>query len=95
LFPSVTLLIAPTSCFSSCPSQSIDPSILLIEARREITGRIDDVTGEILFGDLSHPEIDDILDDLGEMVMKRGGKVVITPADKMPSQTGAAAIYRY
>lgn len=33
--------------------------------------------------------------DLGELVLKKGGNVVIVSKDKMPSPTGVAAIYRY
>lgn len=41
------------------------------------------------------PNLDDVLDDIGELALKRGGQVVVVPADKMPTDTGAAAIYRY
>jgi hypothetical protein len=68
---------------------------LLIEARREIPGRIDAATGEIEFDDLAHPELDDVLDDLGELALKMGGQVVVVPAERMPTETGVAAIYRY
>jgi len=67
----------------------------LIEARREIPGRIDPVTGDIESGDLAHPEVDDVLDDLGTLVVKMGGNVVIVPTEQMPTETGVAAIYRY
>jgi hypothetical protein len=68
---------------------------LMIEAVRKIPGRIDSATGEIEFGDLSHPEVDDVLDDLGELALKKGGQIVIVPAERMPTVTGIAAIYRY
>lgn len=68
---------------------------LLIEADRQIPGRIDAATGRIEFDDLAHPEVDDLLDDLGELVLKMGGQVVVVPAERMPTQTGAAAIYRF
>jgi hypothetical protein len=68
---------------------------LMIEAVRKIPGRIDSATGEIEFGDLSHPEVDDMLDDLGELALKKGGQIVIVPAERMPTDTGIAAIYRY
>jgi hypothetical protein len=67
---------------------------LLIEADREIPGAIDPTTGAIMLNDLDHPEIDDLLDDLGERVMKAGGEVVVVPAERMPTETGIAAIYR-
>ena len=68
---------------------------LMIEAVRKIPGRIDSATGEIEFGDLSHPEVDDVLDDLGELALKKGGQIVIVPAERMPTDTGIVAIYRY
>lgn len=68
---------------------------LMIEADRMLPGRIDPATGEIEFGEISHPEVDDVLDDLGELALKKGGQIVIIPAKQMPTDTGIAAIYRY
>ena len=68
---------------------------LLIEACREIPGRINAVSGDIELDDLANPEVDDMLDDLGMLALKMGGQVVILPADRMPTKTGIAAIYRY
>jgi hypothetical protein len=68
---------------------------LLIEARREIPGRINAATGDIEFDDLVHPEVGDVLDDLAMIALKMGGKVVIVPTERMPTKTGLAAIYRY
>lgn len=68
---------------------------LLVEADRQIPGRIDAATGEIEFADLADPEVDDLLDDLGEWVLKMGGQVVIVPKERMPTLTGIAAIYRF
>lgn len=68
---------------------------LLIEADREIPGRVDAATGDIEFDDLAHPEVDDVLDDLGALALKMGGQVVIVSTEQMPTDTGIAAIYRY
>lgn len=68
---------------------------LLVEAGRQEAGRIDPATGRIAFAELTHPEVDDVLDDLGELVLKMGGQIVVVPGERMPTQTGAAAIYRY
>jgi len=68
---------------------------LLIEASREIPGRIDAATGDIESDDLADPEVDDVLDDLGALALKMGGRVVVVPAERMPTETGIAAIYRY
>ena len=58
--------------------------MLLVEADRQIPGRIDPVSGEVAFGDLAHPEVDDLLDDLAEIVLRRGGDVVVVPAAGCP-----------
>ncbi|ADJ28246.1 hypothetical protein [Nitrosococcus watsonii] len=68
---------------------------LLIEADRIIPGYIDAASGKIITDNLSNPDIDDVLDDLGECVLKTGGEVVIVPTERMPTETGAAAIYRF
>jgi hypothetical protein len=68
---------------------------LLIEAERHIPGTIDYASGRISSGDLDHPEIDDLLDDLGELVVRKGGEVVIVPAERMPTRTGIAAVHRF
>ena len=68
---------------------------LLIEADRQIAGQLNCETGQVEVADLSNPQVDDLLDDLGELVEKMGGKVLVMPADQMPSQTGLAATYRY
>ncbi len=68
---------------------------LLIEAEREVPGRIDTATGRVDFAKLADPEVDDALDDLAELVLQAGGRVVVVPAARMPSATGVAAIYRF
>ena len=68
---------------------------LLIENERQIAGRLDDRTGEVQAADLDDPQVDDLLDDLGELVMKKGGHVLVIPAEQMPVRTGIAATYRY
>lgn len=68
---------------------------LMVQADREIPGHIDSSTGNLEFGDIGNPQIDDALDDLVELVLKKGGQVVVVPQEQMPTATGAAAIYRY
>lgn len=68
---------------------------LLIEADREIAGALDGTTGKVSFTTLSDPHVDDLLDDLGELVVKMGGSLLVIPADRMPTTTGLAATYRY
>lgn len=68
---------------------------LLVEAERQIPGKIDLATGQIATGDISDPETGDLLDDLAETVLRMNGEVVVVPAERMPSKTGIAATYRY
>jgi hypothetical protein len=40
-------------------------------------------------------DIDDRLDDIAETTLRQRGEVVVVPAARMPTRTGAAAIYRF
>jgi hypothetical protein len=69
---------------------------LIVEADRIIPVRITNLeTGNTQKKDLTNPKIDDLLDDMGELVIKMGGHVMVLSTDKMPSETGLAAIFRY
>ncbi len=69
---------------------------LLVEADKIIEARITNLTtGNTQKKDLDNPRVDDLTDDMGELVMKMGGNVVIVPAEKMPTETGLAGIFRY
>jgi len=68
---------------------------LLIEAERQMAGRIDGSTGHIDPADLDSPRVDDVLDDLGALVESMGGEVHVLPAERMPCRTGVAASFRY
>ncbi len=68
---------------------------VLIEAERQVPGRIDASTGRIDPADLGSPRVDDLLDDLGALVEKLGGEVHVLSAERMPSRTGVAASFRH
>jgi hypothetical protein len=70
-------------------------AMLLIEAERQVPGRIDASTGRIDPADLDNPRADDVLDDLGALVERMGGEVHVLPADRMPCRTGVAARFRH
>lgn len=70
-------------------------STLLLEADRRAPGRLNMASGEITLGRLDDPHADDVLDDLGEQVVASGGETVVVPAERMPTRTGLAAIYRF
>ncbi|MBV6273111.1 hypothetical protein KVP09_09310 [Alcaligenaceae bacterium CGII-47] len=69
--------------------------VLLLEADRQIPGRIDMKTGAIQPEQQQDPQVDDMLDDLAEQVIRTGGEVIMVPALRMPVTTGLAAIYRF
>lgn len=68
---------------------------LLLEAGRQIPGRMQADSGAITLGEMDDPETGDLLDDLGERVLATGGEVVMVPTERMPTRTGLAAIFRY
>ena len=69
---------------------------VLIEKDRVIAERLrNKSTGTFKQTDLTQPKLDDLLDDIGELVTKMGGKVMFIPSEKMPAKTGIAALYRY
>ena len=74
---------------------STQVATLLVEADRVIPGVIDRETGAIGSVNPTNSHVDDMLDDLAELVMAKGGEVVIVPAARMPTTSGLAAIYRY
>lgn len=67
---------------------------LIIEADKILSGKVNRETGEVNIleeGDL----IDDILDEIAEIVIENKGKVIVLPREKMPTDKGIAAIYRF
>ena len=70
-------------------------AVLLIEAERQVAGRIDGSTGRIDPADLGNPRVGDVLDDLGALVEGMGGEVHVLPAERMPCRTGVAASFRH
>lgn len=68
---------------------------LLVDADRLVPGRFDAAAGTVAAARLRNPEVDDVLDDLAEEVLRRGGEVVVVPAVAMPTATGLAATFRF
>lgn len=69
---------------------------LLIDAEKRVAGKVDRDGRRIeILEDFSSPEAEDVLDDLAEMVLRRGGEVKIIPSQYMPTDTGLASIYRF
>lgn len=69
-------------------------STLLVEADRQVGGRLDSATGAVDFATGGVTD-GDLLDDIAEIVIANGGQVVVVPRARMPSETGLAAIYRF
>jgi hypothetical protein len=70
--------------------------LLLAEGVQLCWGRLERESGAVT----QHPtqqdtRDDDVLDDLAECVLTRGGEVFLLPADRMPSAAPAAAILRW
>ena len=68
---------------------------LMLEDGYLYPGKIDLETGEIQTKALEESTVDDVFDDLAEAVFRTGGEVVVLPKERMPVQTGAAAIFRW
>jgi hypothetical protein len=68
---------------------------LFVEDNRQLPGKIDEDTGIVVFDDLAQPDVNDVLDDIARLVVKKGGTVIVLPTQYMPTNTGAAAILRY
>lgn len=72
--------------------------LLMLEEERRIWGRLDRHTGEVERlaegGSDPGPEAEELLDELSEAVLLRGGDVLAAPPERMPVRTGAAAVLR-
>jgi len=69
--------------------------VLLVETDRQVPGTLDSDSGRFTPGDIDDPGVDDVLDDVADLVETMGGRVVMLPADRMPSDTGIAGTYRF
>ncbi|MDZ7640311.1 MAG: hypothetical protein U5J83_18990 [Bryobacterales bacterium] len=67
---------------------------LMVEAERRVPGQLDRHTGSIARANGEPQNVDDLLDDLAELVLKMGGAVLSLSAAEIPSESGAAAILR-
>jgi len=68
---------------------------LFLDADVQIPGRVDPQNGSIMIDELIDPEVDDVLDDIGELVLGKRGRVKVVPSADMPSSTGVAATFRF
>jgi len=69
---------------------------LLLQERHRIWGRLDRTSGAIkVDGEQGQAGSVDLLDEMAEMTIARGGDVLLVPAERMPTRGGIAAAYRY
>ena len=68
---------------------------LMVESGKIIPGIVNKKTGEIESGDMHHPMIGDLLNSITQIVVRNKGEVVVLPKERMPSETGLAAVYRF
>lgn len=72
--------------------------LLLTEHGRNAWGRYDRDTGEMELiregGEDPGPEAVDLLDEVAEVVIEKGGRSLILSGERMPTETGVAAILR-
>lgn len=68
---------------------------LFIDNDFQVPGRLNNVTGELTPDDLDNPETGDLLDDIGELVLQKGGNVHVVHSERMPTRTGIAAVFRF
>jgi hypothetical protein len=70
--------------------------LLFVESGRRIWGMLDTQAGEILPGEPSRNAYDvDLLDELAELTLFRGGEVYVLKKEEMPTAQGIAAIFRF
>jgi hypothetical protein len=67
----------------------------LIDADRRVAGTVDAATGTLVVDPRADAAGADVLDDVGEQVLRTGGEVIVVPSQRMPSDSGVAAVYRY
>ncbi len=69
---------------------------LLVESGRRVWGLLDTTSGDILPGEAARNAYDvDLLDELAEQTLARGGEVYVLKKDDMPTQQGIAAVFRF
>ncbi|MGC8775406.1 MAG: hypothetical protein ACP5R6_09150 [Chlorobaculum sp.] len=70
-------------------------SHLLLDGQKFWPGQIDPVSGGILLDEASLASGRDVFEELGAAVLARGGEVLVLPPEKMPTESGVAAIFRH
>jgi len=66
---------------------------LLLEENARVAGKLDPQSGAVSFGEDGGPS--DVLDDLAEQTLLRGGETIVLPAARMPQKRPAIAALRW
>lgn len=69
--------------------------ILLLDRQKIYPGGIDMMSGSLNFAKDSRGREHDVLEDIAETVLRKGGEVLVLSSEQMPTSSGAAAIFRY
>lgn len=86
-------LSAPTEVAAAAAEGRVDT--LFVESGRILPGIVDATTGAIAYDSNDETDVDDILDDVAEIVLRAKGRVLVLDPEHMPAGTGLAAILRY
>lgn len=68
---------------------------ILLEADRDIPGRINKDTNVLERGEANNSKFDNVVNDLAKLVFRNKGEIIVLPKERMPTETGVAAIFRY
>lgn len=68
---------------------------LYLEENKVHPGLFDPQLGTIVQGKIADPRVGDVYDDMAEVVLSRGGEVLILDNEDMPTESDIAAVYRY
>ncbi len=69
--------------------------LLLLEEDAALRGHVDWQTGAVTESDLNHSDVDDVMDDVAELVIARGGTVRIVRSGSLRKESKIGPIYRY
>lgn len=68
---------------------------LLVEAERRVPGVLDKDQGQARPTPDDEPDSPDLLDEFAVWALEQGGEVISVPMERMPTRSGAAALYRF
>lgn len=85
--------VDPLEIAHACVDGRVDS--LIVEANRLVGGVYDRKARKFIEGDMAKYYIGDLINQLAIMALEQNAKVVVLPKERMPSDTGLAAIFRF